>query len=284
MPDRFFAAGFRGLLAVSLCGAACAQSSGRQVDERFNTRWVPSTNPNSGGEPTDGVFKVDGNYCVPYGDAHTDEFNIGNVTFHRAPHDSVAHLIVRAGTHTATSCGGVIAYGAAEIASNAGWEPTGSPPPPFGNSPYNYGYYEAEMRPSCVQGEISSFFWIAAPHYGPLEIDVEFPDAPGHVFNDVHWTIHPSGQTVDYPLGFNPCQAMHRYGFLWTAGQLVFTVDGHAKQTFNDTTLNTNQTGFIIANAWTGHAAWGGGPPSQDAVNDYRFIKFIPNATTIPPQ
>lgn len=266
-------------MTLLCCGPA---TSAPAFDEKFATVWQPSANPPSYGEPTDGLFKEDGDYCVHYGDQYTDEFSFGNVAFVQTSKGRVAELIVRPGTHVAPACGGVLAYGAAEIATNAGWEPNG-PPPPWGYSAYNYGYYEATMQPSCVQGEVSSFFWVQAPSYGPLELDVEFPNPPGHIFNDVHWTIHPSGKTVDYVLGFNPCQAMHRYGFLWTAGKIVFAVDGQAKQTFTDGTLNTSVTGFVMANAWTGHANWGGGPPSTNAVNRYTRLRFIPNATSIPP-
>lgn len=279
MRDCFLLPTAAALLLCCTTGA-CGQAA---FDERFATTWQPSNNPPSYGEPTDSLFKEDGDYCVPYGDQHTDEFSFNNVAFKHAAHGTLLQLIVRAGTHIAQACGNVTAYGAAEVATNAGWEPNG-PPPPWGASQYGYGYYEATMKPSCVQGEISSFFWIAAPHYGPLELDVEFPDPPGHTFNDVHWTIHPSGQTVDYALGFNPCHAMHRYGFLWTPGQIMFAVDGQAKQTFTDGSLNTSQTGFVIANAWTGHANWGGGPPNTDAVNSYAQMRFIPNATSIPPK
>ena len=268
------------LTLVPFGDAAFAQSKG--IDEHFNTTWAPTSNPNSYGEPTDGIFKVDGTYCVPYGGNYTNELNVANATLTQDSVGSLLHLTIQPGTHTSKSCGGVTAYGAAEIATAAGWTP-GSGPPPFGTSSYGYGYYETKMKPSCVQGESSSFFWIAAPSYGPLELDVEFPDPPGHNFTDVHWTIHPSGQTVDYQLGFNPCQAFHRYGFLWTPGKIVFTVDGRAKQTFTDGTLISTETGFLMANAITGIPNWGDGPPSQAAVNSYRWIAYHPNITTIPP-
>ena len=269
------------LLAFALStSASFAADAG--IHETFATPWAPSANPSSFGEPTDGVFKMDGNYCVPYGQRYPDELNTANVAITHDRVGPLATLTVLPGTHTSQACGGVTAYGASEIATNAGWEPTVGPPP-WGRSPYGYGYYEVRMRPSCVQGEISSFFWVGAPHYGPLEIDVEFPNPPGHSFTDVHWTIHPSGKSADFQLGFNPCQDFHDYGFLWTPGQVVFTVDRVAKQTFTDSSLKTTQTGFVMANAWTGNPNWGGGPPSEPAVNAYRAIIFLPDAAGIPP-
>jgi len=234
---------------------------------------VSPSNPNSYGELTDDNFKIDGNYCVPYGGAKPVCLENANVSFGASKNP--AH-----GTMTLTVPAGQYAGG--EVATGAGWLPAGSTPP-FGPSPYGYGYYETRMQPSCVQGEISSFFWIEAPKYGPHEWDVEFPNPPGHTFTDVHWTIHPSGKTVDFQLGFNPCEATHRYGFLWVPGSITFTVDGQSKYTFTDPTLTTTATGFVMMNAWDGNPNWGGGPPAADAVNYYEWVRFYNAAATIMP-
>ena len=259
-------------LTVALSTSALAQTRATDV-EKFLTKWVPTTNPNSYGSPNDNLFKVDGGYCVPYGGAQPVCLEFANATF--SP--STAHH----GTLSLTVPANV--YQGAEIATAAGWEPQGAgTTPPFGPSHLGYGYYEASMRPSCVQGEISSFFWIQAPGYGPLEWDVEFPNPPGHTFTDVHWTIHPSGKSVDFQLGFNPCNAFHRYGFLWTAGKIVYTVDGKSKYTFTDSSLVSTATGFLMANAWDGNPNWGGGPPTQNAVNSYDWMVYYAGATAVP--
>jgi beta-glucanase (GH16 family) len=111
---------------------------------------------------------------------------------------------------------------------------------------------------------------------------VEFPNPPGHVFGDVHFTLHPSGTTVDYALGFDPCSAFHRYGFLWTPGSIVFTVDGKSVRTFSEGDLNTSATGFVMANAWTGNPNWGGGPPTAAAANRYAAFRYVAGATKVP--
>jgi beta-glucanase (GH16 family) len=152
---------------------------------------------------------------------------------------------------------------------------------------YGYGYYETKMQVTTVPGECVSFFWIEAPDYGPHEWDIEFltnepwgsdPKANGQV----HLTIHPSGDTYVLDLPFNPTQAFHRYGFLWTAGTLVYTVDGQAAYTFHSSDLTFSGGGFIMANAWTGAADWGGGPPASKATSAYDWMKFWPDLTSIP--
>jgi hypothetical protein len=259
------------LAATMLAGQVLAQTK-PSLTERFNSIWSPTSNPDSGGEPTDGTFKVDGNYCVPYGGAQPVCLELGNAAITPAAKGN--------GTITLTVPAGK--YQGAEIMTNAGWTPTQGSPPPFGPSSYGYGYYETRMKPSCVQGEISSFFWVEAPGYGPHEWDVEFPNPPGHTFSDVHFTLHPSNSTVDYHLGFNPCLGYHSYGFLWTPGHITFTVDRVGVQTFNESDLVTTATGFIMANAWTGNPNWGGGPAKSDAVNSYKWIGYLAGATTIP--
>ena len=243
----------------------------QDIAEKFKTPFVTTSSPNSYGELTDQIFKIDGDYCVPYGGSQPVCLKAANAPIELNKFNRTT-LTLKVPANT---------YQGAEVATAAGWEPAGSTPP-FGPSHAGYGYYETYMKPSCVQGQISSFFWVEAPSYGPHEWDVEFPNAPGHTFNDVHFTVHPSGSSVDFALGFNPCSDFHRYGFLWTPGQIVFTVDGKAAHTFTESDLTTSATGFIMANAWTGNPSWGGGPPTQDALNVYRWMRYRANVTSIP--
>ncbi len=151
---------------------------------------------------------------------------------------------------------------------------------------YGYGYYETAMRVTTVPGVVASFFWIEAPGYGPHEWDVEFTtnelwiNSPNSGL--VHLTLHPSNTTFVLPLAFNPSRAFHRYGFLWTAGAITFTVDGKAAHTFQEADLNTPAKGFIMANTWTGNANFGGGPPAREATTNYAGMSFTADATVIP--
>jgi beta-glucanase (GH16 family) len=142
---------------------------------------------------------------------------------------------------------------------------------------YNYGYYEARMMPSSVPGVVDSFFWIQAPNYGPLEIDIEFLTKEfTSTSGTVHFTIHPSNKTYIQTLNFNPAAAFHKYGFLWTPGTAEFYVDGQPVVSLSDSTLTSTVGGFIMANTWTGNPNWGAGPPTSNATSVYDWLLFYP--------
>jgi beta-glucanase (GH16 family) len=152
---------------------------------------------------------------------------------------------------------------------------------------YSYGYYEARIKTTDVKsGGVVSFFWIEQPNYGSHEWDVEFTlsDSWAGTTNPgrVSFTTHPLDNTQWVNLGFNPSQAFHDYGFLWTPGRIDFTVDGQIVRTVTDPNLKTDATGYIMMNTWSGVSNFGGGPPSQDATSVYDWVKFYAGATSIP--
>jgi beta-glucanase (GH16 family) len=148
---------------------------------------------------------------------------------------------------------------------------------------YGYGTYQVRMEVTHVPGVVASFFWIEAPNYGPHEWDIEFLTNESWINSAnsgiVHLTIHPSNATVALPLPFNPSLAFHDYGFIWTSGKIVFTVDGAAAYTSTNSDLATTATGFIMANTWTGNRNWGGGPPTQQATTIYDWMQYTPEAS-----
>ncbi len=150
---------------------------------------------------------------------------------------------------------------------------------------YGYGYYEVRMRVAHVPGVTSSFFWIQGPHYGPREWDIEFLTNEPWIRSEnsgiVHLTIHPGNVTYVLHLGFNPAKSFHDYGFLWTPGRIVLTVDGKAVHRFTTSLLDTSAKGFIMMNTWTGNPNWGGGPPDHVATTIYDWVWFTPGATHI---
>jgi hypothetical protein len=150
----------------------------------------------------------------------------------------------------------------------------------------SYGYYEVRMRVTDVPGVCASFFWIEAPNYGPHEWDLEFLTNESWITStasgQVHLTLHPSNSAFTLPLAFNPSSGFHRYGFLWSPGKIVFTVDGRAAHAFAEADLATSAKGFIMMNTWTGNRDWGGGPPTQKATTAYEWVKFTADATDIP--
>jgi len=152
---------------------------------------------------------------------------------------------------------------------------------------YSYGYYVARIKPANVKnGGVVSFFWIQQPNYGPLEIDVEFTLSDSWVGTTgngrVSFTCHPLANTQWIDLAFNPTQAFHDYGFLWTPGRVDFTVDGKIVRTVIDPSLKSTALGYIMTNAWSGIANFGGGPPTVPATSYYEWIKHYPGATAIP--
>ncbi len=153
---------------------------------------------------------------------------------------------------------------------------------------FSYGYYEVRMQVTGVPGVCASFFWIEAPKYGPHEWDIEFLTNESWIGSadqgQVHLTLHPSNTAFVMPLTFNPAKAFHRYGFLWTPGTIVFTVDGKAAHGFTEKELVTPSQGFVMMNAWTGSRTWGGGPPTRQATTAYDRVKFTPGVTAIPAQ
>lgn len=154
-------------------------------------------------------------------------------------------------------------------------------------STHRYGYYETRLRTTDVPGVCVSFFWIQAPSYGPLEIDIEFltnePWIKSEDTGKVHLFIHPAEQTAIAELSFNPAREFHTYGFLWTPGTVAFTVDKKVVQTFSDKTLQTEASGFLMMNSWTGSKNWGGGPPARDATSAYDWVRFYPGAVSVVP-
>ena len=152
---------------------------------------------------------------------------------------------------------------------------------------YSYGYYDARIMTTDVKGGgVVSFFWIEQPNYGSHEWDVEFTlsDSWAGTTNPgrVSFTTHPLDNTQWVNLGFNPSQAFHDYGFLWTPGRIDFTVDEQIVRTVTDPNLTTDATGYIMMNTWSGVSNFGGGPPSQDATSVYDWVKFYAGATSIP--
>ncbi len=152
-------------------------------------------------------------------------------------------------------------------------------------STQGFGYYETRMRVTDVPGVCVSFFFIQAPNYGPLEIDVEFlsnePWLSSENRGKVHFSLHPSERDYVAELPFNPAKEFHLYGFLWTPGKVAFTVDGKEVHTFSDISLDGPVSGFVMMNSWTGKRNWGGGPPAQDATSAYDWVKYYPGATSI---
>jgi Glycosyl hydrolases family 16 len=149
-----------------------------------------------------------------------------------------------------------------------------------------FGYYETRLRVTDVPGVCVSFFWIQAPSYGPLEIDIEFltnePWISSANSGQVHFAVHPDNSSHVVDLPFNPKNGFHLYGFLWTPGQVEFTVDKRVVYTYKADFLDSPVKGFTMMNSWTGKPDWGGGPPAEDATSAYEWVRFYSGVNFVP--
>jgi beta-glucanase (GH16 family) len=125
---------------------------------------------------------------------------------------------------------------------------------------YGYGIYAVRMKPSNQHGVISSFFTFAGPYDVPSgatictpqqqpgsqqgvhhnEIDIEFlnkdngpVDAHGQPIPQMQVNFYTNDDAYSQrhehlvPLYFNPANAYHMYGFIWTHAGIAWFVDGH---------------------------------------------------------
>jgi beta-glucanase (GH16 family) len=155
---------------------------------------------------------------------------------------------------------------------------------------YGYGLYEVRMEPSAVPGGVASFFLMGAPNYQGPEFDIEFLLG---AHNQVTFSDHPlggSGFATFYNLGFDPTAAFHTYGINWIPGPTAGTatvqdlVDGQVVHSETSSGFLPPPDGnFIMMNAWSGNANFGGGPPAQNSTTVYDWVHFTPYGETPPP-
>jgi len=151
---------------------------------------------------------------------------------------------------------------------------------------YGYGTYEVRMKPSDVSGGVASFFLIGAPNYSEPEFDIEFLL---NTKNQVTFTNHPGSGTTYYNLSFDPTAAFHTYGIIWTpnadgTATVADTIDGVIVRSETSVNYVLPPNGeFIMMNAWSGNANFGGGPPTQNSTTVYDWVHFTPWDGAPPP-
>lgn len=245
-----FLVGFNGSV-VRAQGTAAKTAAAPQVYEEFNG-WTGVTSP-------DGLWRRNGDWVATGNNLFKLSNCLDSVTYKGQP-GGYLDLIVRANK---------LEGGEIQTIGTTG-------------SNLGYGYYEVKMMPGipfcCV-----SFFWKQV-NYGAGEIDIEFlTNELGGSTGKVHYTVQPDMDTYIQTLAFGPSKAFHRYGFLWTATKIVYTVDGHVVYTFSSPTTAIPATkGYIMMNAWTGTVGWGDGPPPIDVHSYYDWVKFWPNLAAVP--
>ena len=156
------------------------------------------------------------------------------------------------------------------------------------------------MKVAKVAGVVQSFFWKSDGYRDP-EIDLEINTGgvsagkwtedwiEGQGFGRAYFTVLSKSPNIQFmiELPFNPADAFHRYGWLWTPGSIRFTIDGqevasldHLPEGLNGTRADAPR-GYIMANIWSGYSDWGGGHPTVNATVQYDWMKFYSGATSI---
>lgn len=156
---------------------------------------------------------------------------------------------------------------------------------------YNYGYYGVCMKPSGVDGSVSTFFTYTGPYEeydeeGNLhpwdEIDIEFVGGdttrvqfnyyagadPANAIGHEHW----------YELGFDAAEDFHEYGFLWEEDRITWYVDN---EPVHQVTAKKSPEGIpsypsrIMASHWVvneGGEAWAGVYDGSETHAEYKWI------------
>ena len=156
---------------------------------------------------------------------------------------------------------------------------------------YNYGYYGVCMKPSGVDGSVSTFFTYTGPYEeydeeGNLhpwdEIDSESADGdttrvqfnyyagadPANAIGHEHW----------YELGFDAAEDFHEYGFLWEKDRITWYVDN---EPVHQVTAKSSPEGIpsypsrIMASHWVVNEngeAWAGAYDGSETHAEYKWI------------
>ncbi|KAG0212766.1 hypothetical protein BGX28_005612 [Mortierella sp. GBA30] len=112
-----------------------------------------------------------------------------------------------------------------------------------------YGHYSVDMIASNVEGQVTSFFVIAAED---TEIDIELTG----LNNRIGWMNiwHDQKQNpVSIDLPFDASQGWHTYSFEWRKDSVTWSIDGKVVLHRNDIpTSDPSNTNYRLAiNSWT---------------------------------
>lgn len=156
---------------------------------------------------------------------------------------------------------------------------------------YHYGYYGVCMKPSGVDGSVSTFFTYTGPYEeydeeGNLhpwdEIDIEFVGSdttrvqfnyyagadPANAIGHEHW----------HELGFDAAEDFHEYGFLWEEDRITWYVDNepvHQVTAKKSPEGIPSYPGRIMASHWVVNEngeAWAGAYDGSETHAEYKWI------------
>lgn len=151
---------------------------------------------------------------------------------------------------------------------------------------YGYGKFATRMKAASGDGLVTSFFTYTGTAGGPDhdEIDIEILGKDTWSMQINYFVAGVGGHEVTIPLGFDASAGYHNYGFMWTANEIKWYVDGvlvHT-ETANPAIgkLLPSLPGKIMANLWagTGVDAWLN-PfvyPGTPIHAKYDWIRYLP--------
>ncbi|KAL2753833.1 glycoside hydrolase family 16 protein, partial [Sodiomyces alcalophilus JCM 7366] len=157
----------------------------------------------------------------------------------------------------------------------------------------HWGSFRVSMQVTDIAGTCVAFFWY---HNDTQEIDLEFLTKefdPGNRTFPLNLVIHsPESQADDYDpieagsflkvqLPFNPTTDFHEYRFDYLPGRIIFYADGNTIAEMDGAGVPT-AGGHLILQHWSsGNPLWSGGPPTEDAVINIRYVKAYFNSSSV---
>ncbi|MFQ6550866.1 family 16 glycosylhydrolase [Aestuariibius insulae] len=148
----------------------------------------------------------------------------------------------------------------------------------------HYGRYEVTMRPSPVEGILSSFFVYTGPFFDdPVsEIDFEFK---GEDTTQVLLTYHtPEGSDGEFvDLGFDAALEEHTYAFEWEPERIRWYVnDVLLREVEADEIGMPSAAGQIYMSVWSGASDFTGVPqPGASGEAVYSRVAFTPREAPV---
>ncbi|ROT38855.1 concanavalin A-like lectin/glucanase [Sodiomyces alkalinus F11] len=156
-----------------------------------------------------------------------------------------------------------------------------------------WGSFRVSMQVPDVAGTCAAFFWY---HNDTQEIDLEFLTKefdPGNNTFPLNLVVHSlesqaddydpveAGSFVKVQLPFNPTTAFHEYRFDYLPGRIIFYADGDTIAEMDGPGVPT-AGGHLILQHWSsGNPLWSGGPPTEDAVLNIRYVKAYFNSSSV---
>ena len=140
-------------------------------------------------------------------------------------------------------------------------------------SDFLYGSYRVELKSTSEAGTVVGFFYYKDD---TNEIDIEFLTKDQQ---KAYFTIHENtgpNSHVAYNLDYKPADEFKEYRFDWFEDRVEYFIDGNLVATLDSNV--PDQPGSILMNHWTlSNDAWGGGPPTNDAIIQIRKISLYFN-------